>query len=113
MDLNIFEKEHFKTLIKFKDYIQFENNLSQNQIPFFAEDISNANISDCRRYYFLEENREDINLILKENAIIPLNENYGVSDLQQSKKLYKIYGIGLLIMLVILILINFIFKLLN
>ena len=72
MDLNIFEKEHFKTLIRFKDYLQFENLLSQNRIPFFAEEISNTNISNYCRYYFLQENREQINLILKENAIMKI-----------------------------------------
>ncbi len=113
MDFNIFEKEHFKTLIQFKDYMQLENLLSQNGIPFFAEDISNTNISNYCRYYFLEENRKQINLILKENAIIPVNENYGVFDLQQSKKIYKIYGLIMLTMIIILIIINFTYKLLH
>ncbi len=113
MDFKIFEKEHFKTLIQFKDSIQFENLLSQNEIPFYTDVISNTNISDYRRYYFLEENRAKINLILKENAIIPLNENYGVSDLQQSKKIYKIYGLVMLIMIVILVIINFTYNLLH
>ncbi|MFC4163591.1 hypothetical protein ACFOWU_08005 [Epilithonimonas zeae] len=113
MDFNIFEKEHFKTLIQFKDYVQFENLVSQNRISFFAEDISNTNISNYCRYYFLEENREQINLILKENAIIPVNENYGVSDLQQSKKIYKIYGVTLLSIFLILFGIFYLIKIIR
>ncbi|TDX87037.1 hypothetical protein [Epilithonimonas xixisoli] len=113
MDFKIFEKEHFKTLILFKDSIQFENLLSQNEIPFSTDVISNTNISDYRRYYFLEENRAKINLILKENAIIPLNENYGVSDLQQSKKIYKIYVIALLSIFIILFGIFYLIKIIS
>lgn len=77
------------------------------------EEISNTNISDDRRYYFLQENREQINLILKENAIIPMNENYGVSDLQQSRKIYKIYGVVLLSVFIILLGLFYIFKILT
>lgn len=36
MDLNIFEKEHFKTLIQFKDYLQFEKSSLVKQNFFFC-----------------------------------------------------------------------------
>lgn len=111
MDSTIFEKEHFKTLIQFKDYLKFENILYENRISFYSEEISNTNIADFRRYYFLQENYQKIEFILTENDIIPVNENYGVSDLQQSKKIFKIYAVILLILLSIYFGIYFIFKL--
>jgi hypothetical protein len=102
MYVNIFEKEHFKTLIQFKDYIKFENILQQNEIPFFVEDVSNINISGYRRYYFLKDNFGQIEILLNKNGISPKDESYGISDFQQSKKIYKIYGIALLFLFFIL-----------
>jgi hypothetical protein len=113
MDSTIFGKEHFKTLIQFKDYLKFENILYENRISFYSEEISNTNIANFRRYYFLQENYQKIESILNENEIFSVNENYGVSDLQQSKKFFKIYIIILMILFVIFFGIYFIFKIFN
>lgn len=111
MDSNIINNQHFKTLIQFKDYLKFENIIHRDEISFYVEEASNTNISSFRRYYFPQENFKKIESILNENEIIPVNEEYGVSDLEQSKKVFKIYAVILAILFVIFFGIYFIFKL--
>jgi len=98
MDSTIFEKEHFKTLVEFKDYLKFENMLYENKISFYAEEISNTNIANFRRYYIKEENYQKVESILNDTKIIPVNETNRFPDLQQSKKVYRIYFIFVIIL---------------
>ena len=80
-------RNHFKLIIAFKDKIIFEAELNKNGIPFYVDDSPLI----PTRYFLLDEDRDRIDVVIKENGIIASTNTIPMNDYADSKKVYKIY----------------------
>ena len=82
---DIKSRNHFKLEIAFKDKIHFESELSKNGIQYHLEK------SNHTRYFFLDENRNEIDDILKETGVIASTDTIPMTDYSDLLKVNKLY----------------------
>ena len=78
-------QSHFKLKIAFKDKIIFESELHKNSIQYHLEE------SNHTRYFFLDENRNEIDDILKETGIIANTDTIPMTNYSDLMKVNKLY----------------------
>lgn len=82
-------QNHFKLYVLFKDYIFFESLLQKNEIDYYAKIKENSFVDGGLRYFLLDKDRQIIDELLKENAIVASTETISVSDYRETKKIVK------------------------
>ena len=90
-------QNHFKLYIQFKDNIPFENELINKNLNYYRDEKSIINF----RYFILDEDRQTIDLILKNNNIIGNIESLPIQDFEQEKKIQSIYLKVVIIVIII------------
>lgn len=98
-------QEHYKLIIPFKDDIIFETELMNQNIDYFKDEKSIVNF----RYFFLNNDKVNIDLILRKKEIIASIETLPIHEYKEEKKIQKFY---LKIVIIVLIILFFI-ELLN
>lgn len=104
-DIKVLNHNNYKLIIQFKDNILFEQELINKNIYYYKDETSIINY----RYFFLYDDSEKIDFILKRNNIVANIESLRINDFNQEKKLQLIYIKVALVIIIILILIDFIF----
>lgn len=74
-----------------KDTIIFEAAMNRKQIPFYSEINEQPDIAEGIRYFILDTDREKVDKLLIENAIIATTETISNYDFRDQKKFYKMY----------------------
>ncbi len=104
-DIKVLNHNNFKLLIQFKDNLVFEQQLLIKNINYYKDEKSIINF----RYFFLCDDSETIDFILKKNNIIANIESLPINDFNQEKKVQLIYIKVAIAIIIIIILIDFIF----
>jgi hypothetical protein len=81
-NVEVLNQNNFKLYFQFKDNIIFENELINKNIHYYRDEKSITNY----RYFFLFENSESIDSILKNNNIIANIESLPIQEFKQEKK---------------------------
>jgi hypothetical protein len=90
-------QNHFKLNIALKDKIVFEAEMYARNIPFHLDDNPMA----YTRYFLLDEDRQQIDAVLKETGIIAGTETIRMTDYGDSKKVHRIYLCVAIVMIVL------------
>ncbi|NJB84190.1 hypothetical protein [Wenyingzhuangia aestuarii] len=85
------EKDHFKLYIPLENKILFENELNKHNIDFYEKIEEQPNINNGIRYFLLDKDKFEIDIIIKENEILSGIESTGIYDMKLTKKFYFIY----------------------
>jgi hypothetical protein len=104
-DIKVLDHNNYKLIIQFKDNIIFEQELINKNIYYYKDEKSIINF----RYFFLCDDSETIDLILKKNTIAANIESLPINDFNQEKKLQLMYIKVAVVVIIIIILIGFIF----
>ena len=100
-------KNHTKIYVLLKDKIVFEKELEKQNIEYYCEIENQPMFENGIRYLILDEDRNKIDKIFRENEIIAETETIQVSDYRDGKKVIKMQlkvgGIVLGIMILIII----------
>ena len=96
-----------KIYVMLKDKIVFENELEKQNIEYYCEIENQPMFESGIRYSILDEDRNKIDKIFRENEIITETETIQVSDYRDGKKVIKMQlkvgGIVLGIMILIIV----------
>lgn len=95
----IIYKDHYKLIIPFKDNIVLENELINGNIDYFKDEKSILYF----RYYFLDIDRDKVDLILKKNEIFASLETFSINEFKEEKKLQSFYFKVVIVVILILI----------
>lgn len=80
-------RNHFRLNIPFKDKILFEATLYEKNIPFHLDDNPMA----LTRYFFLDEDRDRVNRVLKEIEVVASTDTIKMTDYADARKINKMY----------------------
>lgn len=103
-NINVKFQNHFKLYILLKDKIIFENELNKSNIEFYI-DSETALVDNNIRYFLLDKNQIEIDVIIKNKKIVASTETINIVDYKDVKKYYKVYYIIALLVVVLTILI--------
>jgi|JI61114DRNA_FD_contig_31_2824709_length_414_multi_2_in_0_out_0_1 hypothetical protein len=106
--INVKYQSHFKLYILFKDNILFENELIKKNIDYFLDKNQTGSLENFR-YFLLDKNRAEIDVLLKKMQIIGSIESLNIIDFKQAKKVYSLYLYAAIISLIIILIVMCIF----
>jgi hypothetical protein len=102
-------RDHFRLNIPFKDKILFEAALNEKNIPFHIDDNPMA----YTRYFLLDEDRQQIDAVLKEMGIIAGTDTIRMTDYGDSKKVHKVYLYVAIVVIALLVVVAGIMSLIH
>jgi len=91
---------HFKLALPFKEMIVFESLLRKADIDFYRED-NPLLFGGIVTYFLLDDNRYEINTLIKENRLDSGTETITVTDYRGLKKMYKLYALIVAVLIII------------
>ena len=105
--INVKFQEQFKLYVLFQDNIIFEGELQRREIDYYY-DPEQLFISESIRYFLLEKDNNEIDLILKQQGIIGSIESLGIQDFRLERKVQYLYFKIAIVFLIIISMVSFI-----